>query len=214
MSFESSRSYSKLTTHDCLPRLPLSHFRRPERFIDMNPGSHPLTEVVAPSGSPDTGQLFHLYYPRIARVIARIVNDPSRAEELAADVFWKFMRNSNAQQANPAGWLYRAGIRRAIDELRRQQRREKYHRLLGFLGTAPSPEHLHSVAQDQQQVRTVLAALKHRDSELLILRSEGLSYEETAEILGLSETSIGTLLRRAQNAFRKEYVKRYGQPRL
>ena len=45
-----------------------------------------------------------------------------------------------------------------------------------------------------------------------MLRSEGLSYEETAEILGLSETSIGTLLRRAQDAFRKEYVKRYGQP--
>jgi RNA polymerase sigma-70 factor (ECF subfamily) len=180
----------------------------------MNPESHPLAEVIVPTGSPDAGQLFHLYYPRIARVIARIVNDPSRAEELAADVFWKFMRTPRAHDTNPAGWLYRAGIRRAVDELRRQQRRDRYERLFSFLGTAPSPEQLHSGAQDQQQVRRVLAALKHRDSELLVLRSEGLSYEETAEILGVSDTSIGTLLRRAQDAFRKEYIKRYGQPRL
>src|SRR5688572_22823771 len=180
----------------------------------VNPETQPLTEVAAPSGNPDSEQLFHLYYSRIARVIVRMVNDPGRAEELAADVFWKFLRNSEAQHSNPAGWLYRAAIRRAVDELRRQQRREKYERFLTFLGSAPSPEQLHGAAQDQQQVRRVLAALKHRDSELLILRSEGMSYEEVAEILGLSETSIGTLLRRAQVAFRKEYVKRYGQPRL
>jgi len=180
----------------------------------MNPESHPLAEVIAPTGSPDAGQLFHLHYARIARVIARIVNDPSRAEELAADVFWKFMRTPRAHHMNPAGWLYRVGIRRAVDELRRQQRRDRIERLFSFLGTAPSPEQLHSEAQDQQQVRRVLAALKHRDSELLILRSEGMSYEETAEILGVSDTSVGTLLRRAQNAFRKEYIKRYGQPRL
>ena len=160
------------------------------------------------------GQLFHLHYPRIARVIARIVNDPSRAEELAADVFWKFMRIANAQHTNPAGWLYRAGIRKGVDELRRQQRQDKYERFLSFFGSSPSPEQLHRVAEDQRQVRVVLAALKHRDSELLILRSEGLSYEETAETLGVNETSIGTLLRRAQDAFRKEYVKRYGQPKF
>jgi len=180
----------------------------------MNPGSPPFVEAVAPSGSPDLEQLFHLHYPKIARVIARIVNDPGRAEEIAADVFWKFMHSRNAHHTNPSGWLYRTGVRKAIDELRRQQRREKYDRLFSFFGSAPTPEQLHRVAEDQKQVRAVLAALKHRDSEILVLRSEGLSYEETAEILGLKETSMGTLVRRAQEAFRKEYVKRYGQPKF
>jgi len=180
----------------------------------MNPGSPPFVEAVAPSGSPDLSQLFHLHYPKIARVIARIVNDPGRAEEIAADVFWKFMHSPNLQHSNPSGWLYRTGVRKAIDELRRQQRREKYERLLSFLGSPKTPEQLHHAAEDQKQVRSVLAALKHRDSEILVLRSEGLSYEETAEILGLNETSMGTLVRRAQEAFRKEYVKRYGQPKF
>ena len=39
-------------------------------------------------------------------------------------------------------------------------------------------------------MRRVLATLKLRDSQLLILRSEGLSYEETAEILGISYKAL------------------------
>ena len=50
-----------------------------------------------------------------------------------------------------------------------------------------------------------------RQAELLLLRSHGLSYDELASALDLNPVSIGTLLSRAQHAFRKEYVKRYGQ---
>ena len=37
------------------------------------------------------------------------------------------------------------------------------------------------------------------------------SYEELALSLGLNPASVGTLLGRAQQAFRKEYLERYGQ---
>jgi RNA polymerase sigma-70 factor, ECF subfamily len=57
----------------------------------------------------------------------------------------------------------------------------------------------------------VLAVIEPRQSELLLLRSQGLSYEELAATLNLKAASIGTLLARAQQAFRKEYIKRYGR---
>lgn len=180
--------------------------------MSMDARSETLSEAAVPPDGADFGNLFHAHYPRIARVIARVVNDPGRAEELAVDVFWKFLHSARGRDTNVAGWLYRTAIRKGLDELRRHQRREKYERLLSYFVGVPSPEQLHGLAQDQRQVRTVLAILKPRDSELLILRSEELSYQEIALMLGLSERSIGTLLRRAQDAFRKEYVKRYGQP--
>ena len=46
---------------------------------------------------------------------------------------------------------------------------------------------------------------------LLVLRSDGLSYIELASALDLNPASVGTLLARAQQAFRKEDIKRYGQ---
>jgi RNA polymerase sigma-70 factor (ECF subfamily) len=176
----------------------------------MDAGSESLANISVGSAHAEFDDVFRAHYPRIARVIARIVHDPSRAEELAADVFWKYLHNRGAHNESPGGWLYRVAVRKGLDELRRLQRREKYQPLLALLGMAPSPEQMHAATQEQQQVRAVLAALKRRESELLVLRSEGLRYDEFAAILRLNETSVGTLLRRAQEAFRKEYVNRFG----
>jgi RNA polymerase sigma-70 factor (ECF subfamily) len=63
---------------------------------------------------------------------------------------------------------------------------------------------------EQQRVRTVLAALPRRDAEVLLLRSEDLRYQEIATALVLNPNSVGILVSRAQDAFRKEYGKRYG----
>jgi RNA polymerase sigma-70 factor (ECF subfamily) len=52
--------------------------------------------------------------------------------------------------------------------------------------------------------------MKPRQAELLLLRTHGFSYEELASALDLNFSSIGTLLSRAERAFRKEYIKRYG----
>jgi RNA polymerase sigma-70 factor (ECF subfamily) len=60
-------------------------------------------------------------------------------------------------------------------------------------------------------VRAVLASMPRRDAELLLLRSDDMSYEELAAALSLNPASVGTLLSRARQAFRKEYVKRYGE---
>ena len=176
----------------------------------MDAGSESLANLSLEAANAEFEDVFRTHYPRIARVIARIVHDPGRAEELAADVFSKYLHGNREHNESPAGWLYRVAIRKGLDELRRQRRHEKYRPFLSLLGIAPSPEQIHSATQDQQQVRVVLAHLKHRESELLVLRSEGLSYQEIASILRLNETSVGTLLRRAQQAFRKEYVNRYG----
>jgi RNA polymerase sigma-70 factor, ECF subfamily len=190
----------------------LSHILTARRLKHMNARSERIEHTSVQAGTLDFAEVFRTYYPRIARVIARIVQDPGRAEELASEVFWKFWRNPNVPASSTRSWLYRTAVRMGIDELRRRHRRGRFEKFLDRIRTSPSPEQVLAGEQDQQQVRRVLASLKVRDSELLVLRSEGLSYLEVAEILRLNETSIGTLLRRAQQAFRKEYVKRYGQP--
>jgi RNA polymerase sigma-70 factor (ECF subfamily) len=107
--------------------------------------------------------------------------------------------------------VYRTAVRKGLDELRRRTRRTRYERLRGFLGRVPTPEDVRAATEEQERVRLVLAVIERRQAELLLLRSHGLSYGELASALDLNSVSIGTLLRRAQEAFRKEYVKRYGE---
>jgi RNA polymerase sigma-70 factor, ECF subfamily len=108
------------------------------------------------------------------------------------------------------GWLYRAAVRKGLDELRTRTRRTRYEAQLE-VGRLPGPEEIHAAAEEQERVRLVLAVLNSRQAELLLLRSHGLSYDELAAALNLNVASIGTLLSRAQRAFRKEYIKRYGR---
>ena len=167
-------------------------------------------EVNVSEAPFDLEIVFRAQYERVARVIARVVRDQARAEELAVEVFLKLWRNPQAHGEKAEGWLYRTAVRAALDDLRRQTRRLRYERLLGFR-RPPTPEDVHSAAEEQEQVRMVLSALQTRQAEMLVLRSNGLSYEEVAAALDLNPASVGTLLIRAQQAFRKEYVNRYGE---
>jgi RNA polymerase sigma-70 factor, ECF subfamily len=155
---------------------------------------------------------FRAQYERIARVIVTVVRDPARAEELAVEVFLKLWHTPSAQGESAGGWLYRTAVRKGLDELRRRARLAKYERLFSF-GRVLTPEDIRVANEDAERVRSVLAAVSSRHGELLILRSQGLSYSELASSLQLNPTSIGTLLARAQQAFRKEYIRRYGQKR-
>jgi len=162
-------------------------------------------------GRLDIETIFRAQYERIARVIARVLRDPARAEELAVEVFLKWSRNPKAQGENSQAWLYRVAVRAGLDELRRQTRRTRREGIVRIVRTSPTPDDLRASKEDQERVRAVLAAIQPRQAELLVLRSHDLSYGELAGALDLKPASIGTFLSRAEQAFRKEYIKRYGQ---
>lgn len=162
----------------------------------------------------DLDTLFNAHYGRLARVIGRVIRDQARAEELAVEVFVKWQRNPKAHGTQAEGWLYRTAVREALDEWRRQTRRQKFERLLSSWRRSPAtPQELFEVDVEQQHVRTVLAALDQRQAQVLLLWAEDLSYREIATAAEVNFTSVGSLLSRAQTAFRKEYEKRYGQQR-
>jgi RNA polymerase sigma-70 factor (ECF subfamily) len=157
-------------------------------------------------------EIFRAHYERVARAIGRVIHDQARAEELAVEVFLKWWRSPRARGEHAEGWIYRTAVRKALDELRSQTRRNRFERLLGFARESPpTPEHLYAASIEQQRVRNVLGALRSRDAELLLLRSEDLTYQQIAASLALHPNYVGSLISRAQAAFRKEYLKRYGK---
>lgn len=174
-------------------------------------------EAIATDGTdanetrPDLETTFSAHYARIARVIANVIRNPARAEELAVEVFLKWSRNRNTQEQGSEAWLRRAAFRAGLDELRRVSRRARYEALVSFFRATPTPEEIHSSQEERERVRLVLGCLRPQQAALLLLRSEDLAYDEVASTLELNPASVGTLLSRAQRAFRKEYVRRYGE---
>ena len=155
--------------------------------------------------------LFAAEYNKLTRLIYRVVGDTGWAEELAAEAFWKLHRNPPSSDHNLAGWLYRTGIRLALDNLKKRKRRAHYEALAPAPAAIQSPQQAFEQQEQRSRVRHVLVALKSERAALILLRSEGYSLAEIASILSLNPSSVGTLLARADLAFRKEYVNRYGE---
>jgi len=175
-----------------------------------------LDDVATVTGAIETetrdfDRLFAANYTGLARVIWRVVGDGATAEELAAEAFWRLYRNPPASDQNLAGWLYRTGLRLALDHLKKQKRRMHYEGLAPAMRAGANPEEALAQSQEQARVRGVLAALKAEQTSLLVLRSVGHTLTEIAAILYLNPGSVGTLLARAEAAFREEYVNRYGE---
>jgi RNA polymerase sigma-70 factor (ECF subfamily) len=166
--------------------------------------------VVSPLCERDFDALFRSGYRRLARLLYRVTGDYARAEEVASEAFWRLHLKPPPLDTNLEGWLYRTGLRLALDHLKKERRRSRYESLAAVLRLADQPS---APSGERDRVRAVLAALKPAHTGLILLRAEGFSYAEAATALALNPASVGTLLARAEAAFRKEYVRRYGIPK-
>ena len=71
------------------------------------------------------------------------------------------------------------------------------------------PESEAVASEERALVREALARIPAKSACVLALRYSGLSYAEVAAAIGVNTDQIGTLLRRAEDALRKE-VMRHG----
>src|SRR6266849_5205236 len=122
--------------------------------------------------------------------------------------------NTRAWLASPTAqfapaWLHRAAAHTALNRLRGRKRRERRE-----LAQAPEeasraldPQRMLEVSEDRRMVRAALARMAPKPAAVLVLRAGGLSYAEVAQALGVGIGQIGTLLRRAEAALRKEVTR-------
>ena len=156
-------------------------------------------------------KLYLEHYGRVVGVLFRLTSSRSEAEEISNEVFWKLYRQRllPSPDGNVGGWLYRTATNLGIDALRknaRRRERESEAARIAFQSRGPSGP-LDGALRDEKRrrVRQVLARLKPVQSKALVLRASGFSYHEVAETLGVKRVSVGTLILRAEQAFRKHF---------
>ncbi len=163
---------------------------------------------AAPAVPASFEALFEREYPRVVGIARRIVRDSDEAEDVAQDVFVSFYRKHPAEAGYAPAWLHAAAAHTALNVIRsreRRGRRETAH--AGDAERAVDPQRSAEDVETRAEVRAALARIDERSASLLALRYSGLSYDEIAAALGLRKSSIGTLLSRAEDAFRREVTK-------
>jgi RNA polymerase sigma-70 factor (ECF subfamily) len=153
---------------------------------------------------PDLEQVFRTAYPRVVAVAARVLGSRHEAEDVAQEVFLTFGRSS-VPPGEAAGWLSVAAAHTALNHLRSGRRRASREEAAGG-GDTVYPDVADTVVtlDERRRVRAALARLPRKQAVALVLRHSGLSYAEVAAALDLSPGSVGTTVRRAESALRKE----------
>jgi RNA polymerase sigma factor (sigma-70 family) len=168
-------------------------------------------ERVAVSGSVDGAvrtdleEVFRRDYRLVVGVAARVLGSRDQAEDVAQDVFLSFGRSS-VPPAQARGWLCVAAAHTALNLLRSGRRRASREEAAATGGDAVVSDVAEAVVtlEERSRVRAALARLPRKQAVALVLRHSGLSYADVAAALDLSPGSVGTTVRRAESALRKE----------
>lgn len=152
-------------------------------------------------------RLFREYHEPLVRYLTRRLGDRDWAEEVAQETFVRALRQEHLQ--NERAWLFAVATNLVRDEARKDSRRRRHLELLAEEAktNAYVEQPLTDLerAQERAMARKAIDMLTERDREALLMREEGLDYNEIAQALELSLASVGTTLSRARRRLVEAY---------
>jgi RNA polymerase sigma factor (sigma-70 family) len=160
--------------------------------------------TVSETTDPAFDRVFRAEYTRVVGIATRVLGDRSRAEDVAQDAFLSLHRRRCSDQPWAGGWVCAAAAHGALNVLRGEQRRSRREQLAARPAEALDPAAAAEKRDDGRLLRAALRRLPQRAATVLVLRHSGLSYAEVAGAMGVRQGDVGTMLRRAESALRKE----------
>ena len=173
-----------------------------------------LEQVVPETPALGFDEAFMLHHRAVYHTAYALVRDAGLAEDVTQETFLRLYRQ---QDAAPRGehlrpWLLRVAINVAHNTIRARTRAgareaEFFKQVGGEGALAPA---LDADYERRTEIEAARAALQKIDEPMrscLLLKQQGLSYREIAQVLQVNETYVGSLIARG----RKEFVRVYGK---
>src|SRR6185436_10631133 len=155
--------------------------------------------------SSEVWRLFAEHGQALYRFARSMLGNITDAEDVVQDAFLKLLVHLQAggDRSNLRGWLFAVAANACHDRGRWRMRWLPWRADLDLRTVESGPED--DDGPDRRRARRALAALAPRDRLLISLRAQGLSYREMATAAGIAEPSVGRLLARAVERWRKSY---------
>lgn len=154
-------------------------------------------------------EIFESHYPSVCRKLTSLLGSRAAAEDVAQEAFIKLYEAPPREFSNLGGWLTKVATNMAYNHLYSEKSRRRREADAGYslasVESEPGEELLRS--EEAAFTRRVLALLPERDRACLLLKYSGMNYAAIARVIGVKESSVGTLLARARARFRTEYLK-------
>jgi RNA polymerase sigma-70 factor (ECF subfamily) len=159
-------------------------------------------------------ELYEHYLPKVFHYISYQVGDMDLAENLTSAVFEKALTKFDSYRSNKASfpaWLMTIARNSVIGHCRIRSRKItiSIEETFDIASEEISPEEKATRKEELQRLGTYLEELSQQEREIISLEfGAGLNSRQIAQILGLSESNVGTKLYRAICKLRDKFKER------
>lgn len=163
--------------------------------------------------------LVYRYQHKLANYINGIVRDYDRSVDLCQEAFIRVFKNAHRYKGKYqfSTWLYRIATNLAIDELRRRERKGRFFfynvmnmfqsedRIYPLPDIRHSPEQTLAKKERAQKLQKAIDSLSEKYRLAFVLKEiQGLSYEETGQVLNISLGTVKSRIHRAKMLLREK----------
>ncbi|MGE5073033.1 MAG: sigma-70 family RNA polymerase sigma factor [Anaerolineae bacterium] len=153
------------------------------------------------------GAIYDTYFPEIYRYVRYRLNDAHAAEDLASEVFLRFLeavRKRRGPQTNLRSWLISTAAHVVTDHMRRSYRRPTEDLPDDVLDHASGPIEEFDRREQNRRFQTAYAQLTAEQQHVLALRfGQGYSLEQTAAVMQKNVNAVKALQFRALSALQR-----------
>jgi len=169
-------------------------------------------------------ELVRVYSTSIYHVAYRMLGDGADASDVVQDIFLKIFRNIRGFKGEAAlkTWIFKIAFSEILNRLRWWKRRYRFATLSlderpngngsparDFVADAgPTPEEVLQSKERETAIQQALWRLSQEHRSIIVLRDiEGFSYNEIADVLGISMGTVKSRLARARADLKKSLMR-------
>ncbi len=153
------------------------------------------------------GQLIDLYQDKVYKICYSFLNNTHDAEDLTQDVFIDILQNLKNFRGDsaPGTWIYRIAVNRSLNFIRSRKKYKWWKQiddLLTFTVTEKEPSVSDTKIEDEEGKTVLMKAIDalpvNQRTAFTLNKLDELSYNEIADIMGMTLSAIESLIHRAK----------------
>mgnify|MGYP005756546085 CR=1 FL=1 len=156
--------------------------------------------------------IYKKYKNKIQYFIFNIVKDYHKAEDLTQETFIYVMQNKMKENSSFKYYIYLVAKSKAYNYLNIKKRRNEINEQYVFNETEQVEKDILDMITSEETKKELLSAIEELDEKyknvVYLINIEGLSYKETAKILGQTLQNTKTLLHRGKKQLKKILLKK------
>lgn len=187
------------------------------------------TELIARLKNGDQAafrSIVEAWQDMVYNTVLGVVQQPEEAEDVTQEVFIQVFESIGQFKGDSklSTWLYRIAVTKSLDHLRKKKRKKRFAFLQSLFGVNeeevrqdPDFQHPGIALENKEKAAVLFKAIdklpENQKAAFTLHKLEGLSYQEVAEVLETTVSSVESLMHRAKGNLRKlleEYYQKRG----